>query len=279
MSQKSYDNTPTLYIVPTPIGNLEDITLRALNILKEVEVIFSEDTRTSGILLKNFNIKKKQISLHKHNEEQNSNKILYYLEQAKSVALISDRGTPLISDPGKETVRKIIKNNFNVVSLPGATALIPALTNSGLDTEKFLFYGFLDNKQTKRKKELENIKNFEFTTIFYESPHRILSTLKDFLEVLGNRKISISREISKKHEEIYRGSIENISREIILPKGEFVLVIEGNKTQNKFENITIIEHVNLYIKEGYSEKDSFKLVAKERKISKSDIYKEYIRKR
>ena len=227
MSQKSYNNEPTLYLIPTPIGNMDDITLRAIKVLKEVEVIFCEDTRVTGILLKHLNIKKKLISNYKYNEEKNNKKLLQYLNDGYSVGLVSDRGTPIISDPGYELSRFAIKNNFNVVSLPGATAFVPALTSSGISPMPFLFYGFLNNKENKRKKELINLKNEPSTLIFYEAPHRIEKTLGNILEVMGDRNISISREISKKFEEIYRGKVSEIIEQIIDIKGEIVIILEG----------------------------------------------------
>ena len=177
MSQKSYDNTPTLYLIPTPIGNLEDITLRAINILKAVEVVFCEDTRITRLLLNHLDIKKKLIASHKFNESTNSDKLLEYLNNGYNVGLVTDRGTPIISDPGYELVKIAIENKYNVVALPGPTAFVPALITSGLSPQPFLFYGFLNNKESKRKKELENLKEETATMIFYESPHRIIETI------------------------------------------------------------------------------------------------------
>ena len=274
MSQKSYDNSPTLYIVPTPIGNLEDMTLRSINVLKSVDVIFSEDTRITLNLLNHFEIKKHLVSMYKFNEASSSEKMLEYLKSGKNVALVSDRGTPIVSDPGNVCTKKVIEEGFNVVSLPGATALIPALTSSGLDASKFLFYGFLSNKSSLRKKELEKIKKEKYTIVCYEAPHRILDMLKDLNEVLGDRFISISREISKKYEEIYRGRISIIINEIGTPKGEYVVIVEGNTDIDDYSDISIKEHVAIYIEEGYSEKDAIKMVAKERKIQKNEVYKE-----
>ncbi len=277
MSQKSYNGTPTLYVIPTPIGNMEDITIRALNTLKEVDVIFCEDTRVTSQLLNYFEIKKRLISSHKFNEKENYKKLLEYLNNGKNVGIVTDRGTPIISDPGFELVKCAIENNFNVVSLPGATAFVPALTSSGISPQPFLFYGFLINKEGKRKKELEVLKNNKETMIFYESPHRIIETLDNMLEVFGNRKISISREISKKFEEIYRGTIEEVKEQMLEIKGEIVIVVAGNTSKNTFENLTIIEHVNLYIKEGMSSKDAIKQVSQDRDLNKNEIYKEYHR--
>lgn len=274
MSQKSYDNSPTLYLIPTPIGNLDDMTYRAVSILNEVEVIFSEDTRVTTQLLKHFNIKKKLISSHNFNEEMNYDKLLEYLKNGDDVGLVSDRGTPVISDPGYKLAKCAIDNGFNVVALPGTTAFVPALITSGLNPDNFLFYGFLNSKSSKRKKELDTLKKYPFTLIFYEAPHRLIETLNDIKEVLGNRKISISREISKKFEEIYRGNIDEIINQVNV-KGEFVIVVDGNKEEISYDNLSIIEHVNLFIKEGNSSKDAIKLVAKERNIPKSVVYNEY----
>ncbi len=275
MSQKSYNNTATLYLIPTPIGNMEDITLRAIKILGEVAVVFSEDTRVTAQLLNHLEIKKKLIANHEHNEITNKNKIITYLKNGENVGLVTDRGTPVISDPGYELARFVIAEGYNVVSLPGATALIPALTMSGLTPMPFIFYGFLSNKETKRKNELENLKKEKATIIFYESPHRLTKTLENILEILGNRSISISREISKKFEEVYRDTVSNIIEQTKNVKGEIVIVIEGNKEDISYDELTIIQHVNLYIKEGYKDMEAIKIVAKERKISKNEVYNEY----
>ena len=276
MSQKSYDNSPTLYLIPTPIGNMEDITIRALNILKEVEVIFCEDTRVTMNLLNYFDIKKKLISSHNFNEANNKNKLLDYLKNGYNVGLVSDRGTPIISDPGYELAKFAIEEGYNVVSLPGATALIPALTSSGISPMPFYYYGFLNSKDSQRRKELENLKNIKATLIIYEAPHRINKTLKDLGNILGNnRKISISREISKKYEEIYRGTIQELIEENNEYKGELVIVIEGNTEEVKFENLTIKEHVDFYINDGYSVMDAIKLTTKDRGLKKSEVYDQY----
>jgi len=275
MSQKSYDGKPTVYLIPTPIGNLDDMTYRAIKVLEQVEVIFAEDTRVTNLLLQNYNIKKKLISNHNFNESKNGEKLISYLENGYDVGVVSDRGTPVISDPGYDLANFAIKHGYNVVGLPGATALIPALIMSGLSPMPFMFYGFLNQKDGKRKKELEELSRVKSTLIFYEAPHRIEKTLSLMLEVLGNRQISISREISKKFEEVYRGTISQVLEEVKDAKGEFVIVIEGNHEENSFDNLTIIEHVNLYIKEGLSKKDAIKKVANDRNIAKSIIYSEY----
>jgi len=276
MSQKSYDNSPTLYLIPTPIGNMEDITMRALNTLKLVDVVFCEDTRVTGQLLKYFDISKKLISSHEYNESKNKEKLIEYLKNGSNVGLVSDRGTPIISDPGYELAKFAIDEGYNVVSLPGATALIPALTSSGISPMPFYYYGFLNSKDSARRKELEFLKNIDATLILYEAPHRINKTLKDMQNILGNnRKISISREITKKYEEIYRGTIEELVNQNNEYKGELVIVVEGNKTSAEYKNLTIEEHINLYIEDGKSSMDAIKIVAKERGMKKSEVYDKY----
>ena len=275
MIQKSYDNSPTLYIVPTPIGNLEDITIRAINILKEVDIIFAEDTRVTKQLLNHFNIQNKLISSHLYNENQNEEKEIKYLKEGKNIAIVSDRGTPVISDPGYILVKNAIENGYNVVCLPGPTALIPALVMSGLSSGPFTFYGFLNSKESKRKKELELLKSTSYPIIFYEAPHRLIKTLNNIHEILGNRKIAIVREISKKYEEVIRGTVENILKTVENIKGEIVLIVEGNSKEPTFENISIKDHVDLYIEDGLTTNESIKKVAKERNIPKSIVYNEY----
>lgn len=277
MSQKSYDSTPSLYLVPTPIGNMEDITLRAIHILEKVEVIFCEDTRVTALLLNYLNIKKKLISSHLYNEEKNKEKLLSYLKNGFDVGLVSDRGTPIISDPGYVLARYTIENGYNVIGLPGPTALISALIMSGLPPMPFYFYGFLSNKGSKRRKELESLKDVEATLIFYESPHRIDKTLEDILEILGNRSISISREISKKYEEIYRGTVTEIQKQLLDIKGEFVIVLEPGKSIKKYDNLTLTEHINLLIEMGNKKNDAIKEVSKLRNLKRSDVYKEFHR--
>lgn len=274
-SQKSYDNTPSLYLITTPIGNMDDITYRAIKTMEEVDILLAEDTRVTKLLLNHFGINNKLIANHKFNEESNVEQIISYLKKGMNVGLVSDRGTPIISDPGYEAAKKIIEEGFNVISIPGVTALIPALTSSGLIPQPFLFYGFLNSKDSKQKKELETLKNEKSTIIFYEAPHRITNTLNNILEVFGNRDCSISREITKKFEEIYRGKISEVLPLLENAKGEMVIVVAGNNNVNTFSNLTIVEHVNLYIKEGKTVMDSIKLVAKERKITKNEVYSSY----
>ena len=273
MWQKSYDGSPSVYLVPTPIGNLKDITLRSLEILESVDVIFSEDTRVTAQLLNHYNIKKKLVALHDHNEEKVKEKVLYYLKEGKNVALTTDRGTPIISDPGYKTVEYIKKNGFNVIGLPGACAFVPALIASGISAENFLFYGFLNSKETKRLKELEKLESFEKTIIFYEAPHRIKKTMDNILNVFGNRIVSISREISKKYESIYYGNIKDLLPDLEEIKGEFVIIVEGKKEEPK--EINVIEEIDKLIETKMSVSDAIKKVAKDNNLSKNDVYNQY----
>lgn len=275
MSQKSYDGSATLYLIPTPIGNMDDITLRTIKVLNEVDIILSEDTRVTKELLNHLNISKKLLSNHEYNETKNYEIVINYLKEGKNVGLVSDRGTPVISDPGYEITKYIISQGYNVVGLPGATALIPALITSGISPMPFTFFGFLNSKESKRKKELDMLKSVKWTLIFYEAPHRLMSTLGNILEVFGNRKTSISREISKKYEEVYRGDISQVMLEVEGTKGEFVIVVEGNNNEINYNELDVKEHIKFYLDQNIDLKEAMKLVAKERKLSKSEIYKEY----
>ena len=275
MSQKSYDNTPSLFLIPTSIGNMEDMTYRAVKTLSEVELVLSEDTRVTGLLMKHFDIKKRLVANHEHNEERNKELVKKYLEEGKNIGLVSDRGTPVISDPGFEIAKYVIELGYNVVPLPGATALIPALITSGLEPMPFTFYGFLNSKESKRKKEIEVLKEIRHTMIFYEAPHRIEQTLQNMLEIFGNRKMCLAREISKRYEEVYRGTIEEVINQISDIKGEIVFLVEGNKEEKNYDDISVIEQVNMLIEDGMSQMDAIKKVAKLRKVPKSEIYNQY----
>lgn len=274
MLQNSYDGKPTLYLISTPIGNLDDITYRSVKILNDVDVIFSEDTRVTLNLLNYLGINKKLIALHEHNEDMAKEKVLEYLKNGNNIALVTDRGTPIISDPGYKTVKYITDNNYNVVSLPGPTAFVPALITSGLAPQPFLFYGFLDSKDSLKRSELERLSDEEETIIFYEAPHRIIRTLNMMLDIFGDRNISISREISKKFETIYRGKISDVIN-IIPEKGEFVIIVDGVKDKIVDNNITIKNAVDNYIRTGFDVMTSIKKVAKDRNVPKNVIYKEY----
>ena len=275
MIQKSYDGSPTLYLIPTPIGNLEDITLRSLNTLKSVDMILCEDTRETAKLLSKYDIKKKLVSCHEFNEEKVKSNVIKELENGLNIGLVTDQGTPIISDPGYIVAREVIKHNYNVVSLPGATAFVPALTSSGLMPAPFLFYGFLNAKSSKQKKELESLKSLNYTLIFYEAPHRLKTTLQNMLDVFGDRNIAMCRELSKIHEEFCRDKISNIIEFADSVKGEIVLVVDGANYREDYSQLSILEHVKLYVEDGMDEKESIKLVAKERNIAKSIVYKEY----
>lgn len=272
--QNSYDGSPTLYLISTPIGNLEDMTYRSVKVLSDVSVIFSEDTRVTLNLLSHYGISKKLIALHEHNEDSIKDKVLEYLKNGESVGLVTDRGTPIISDPGYKTVKYVSDSGYNVVALPGATAFVPALIVSGIAPQPFLFYGFLDSKDSIKKKELEVLSDENITMIFYEAPHRIMKTLHIMLEVLEDRNISISREISKKFETVYRGKISEII-DLIPEKGEFVIVVEGMKNRVIDNSISIKDAVNNYVSAGFNVMTSIKKVAKDRGLAKNVIYKEY----
>ncbi len=275
MIQKSYNDKPCLYLIPTPIGNLDDITVRALKTFEMVDFVLCEDTRETGKLLSKYNIKKRLVSCHEFNENKVSQYVIQQLNAGDNIGLVTDQGTPIISDPGYFVVREVINHGFNVVSLPGATAFVPALTCSGINSSPFIFYGFLNSKDSKRQRELEYLKNFPYTIIFYEAPHRIKKTLQNILKIFGDREIAIAREISKIHEEICRDKISNLIDIVDEMKGEFVLVVDGNHDSINYNELSVIEHVNLYVEDGISEKEAIKIVAKERNVPKSEIYKTY----
>lgn len=274
MIQKSFDNSPSLYLIPTPIGNVEDITIRALNTLKFVDELLCEDTRTTSILLRKYDIKKKLVSCHEYNESKIINYVISKLENGLNIGLVTDQGSPIISDPGFIMARAVIDAGFNVISLPGATAFVPVLSSSGIEPSPFLFYGFLNAKQSKQISELKELKNIKFSIIFYESVHRIKNTLNNMLSIFGDRHVCIGREISKIYEEYSRGKISELLINIDDMKGEFVIVVEGNKLLEDFSNLDIFEHVSLYL-DDMSEMDAIKKVAKERNVSKSIVYSEY----
>ena len=279
MWQRSYDDTATLYLVPTPIGNLDDMTFRGVQVLNDVSVIFSEDTRVTLLLLNHFNINKKLIALHDHNEDTEKEKVLQCLKEGKSVAIVTDRGTPIISDPGYKTVKYVTDKGYNVVGLPGANAFVPALITSGIEPSPFLFYGFLNSKDSKRKQELDNLKFCKYTIIFYEAPHRIEKTMNEILDIFGDREVSLSREISKKFESVYRGNISSLIPTLKDIKGEFVIVVSPYKEDNvNVSDLSIYDNVKLYIENGMETMEAIKLVAKERNIAKNEVYREYHRR-
>ena len=276
--QKSFENNqPTLYLVATPIGNLQEMTFRAIDILKNVDYISAEDTRNTIKLLNHFEINTKLISHHEHNITSSIPKIISLLLDNHNIALVSDAGYPAISDPGYELVKACIDNQINVVPISGANACLDALIVSGICPQPFMFYGFLDHLDKKKKKELTSLKDYKETIVFYESPHRIKKTLKLMLDILGDRNIALCREITKKHEEIIRGTISEIFNIVDELKGEMVLIVEGSYEvviEETFD-ISIYDHVQSYVDQGYTPKDAIKEVAKIRNISKNIVYNEY----
>lgn len=271
-----------LYICPTPIGNLEDITYRTLRILNEVDLIAAEDTRHSLQLLNHFDISKPLTSYHEHNKDSKGGYLITKLLEGENIALISDAGMPGISDPGQDIIAEAIENNIEIEALPGATAFVTALVGSGMDTHKFVFEGFLDRDKKLRRKRLEEIKNEKRTIIFYESPHRLKDTLKDMLKYLGNRKIAVNRELTKKYQEIIREDLETVieifnNREV---KGEFVLIVEGFSGEveevGKYDDLNEREYVIQLMEEGINKKDAIKIVCKDRKLKKDIVYKQVL---
>lgn len=272
MIQKSYIESEygKLYLIPTPIGNLDDITYRAINTLRDVDVVFAEDTRVTINLLKHFDISKKVESCHKYTEMKNKDKIINILKSGKNIGYVTDRGTPLISDPGNVIVDAVIEENITVIALPGSSALLPALNMSGISNERFLFYGFLQSKSSLAKKELIDLKEEKYSIILYESPHRILNTLELIFDVFGDRKIAVVREISKLYEEVIRGRVSEVISLADNIRGEIVLVIEGNNNiedNNDYEKL-----VNELIDKGYSKRDAVKEIAERYNVSKNKLY-------
>lgn len=267
-----------LYICATPIGNLEDITLRTLRILKEVHMIACEDTRHSLKLLNHYEIKKPLISYHEHNVMERGPQLIDYMKEGKDIALISDAGMPGISDPGEDLIRLAIEENLEVVVLPGPTASITALVSSGLPTDKFVFEGFLPSKKKDRISMLENLKSERRTMIIYESPHRIKESLKDMKDILGDRKTAIGRELTKHYEEIFRGHIsdalERFSNGTV--KGEFVIIIQGSIEEERIE-ISIEEELRRLIEKGLSKKEAIKEIVSEHKLPKNLVYAESLK--
>ncbi len=274
----------TLYLVPTPIGNLEDMTFRAIKIMKESAYIAAEDTRQTKKLCNYFEIETPVISYHEHNKKVSGDKILALLRDGKDVALVSDAGMPTISDPGYELVVEAIQEKMYVVPLPGANAALTSLIASGLRTQPFYFFGFLDRNKKEKRKQLEGLVHIQATLLFYEAPHRLKETLKMMREVLGDRKITVSRELTKKFEEFIRGDLDGVLAwtEEDTVRGEFCLVVEGSKhSEDEFseawwENLSIEQHVNHYTGTGsMTTKEAIKQVAKDRNQQKREIYQEY----
>ncbi|WP_339229856.1 16S rRNA (cytidine(1402)-2'-O)-methyltransferase [Aeribacillus sp. FSL K6-2833] len=285
--QKSYAEDVekgALYLVPTPIGNLEDMTFRSIRVLKECDVIAAEDTRQTKKLCHYYHIDTNIISYHEHNKNSSGRQIMKMIEEGKKVALVSDAGMPTISDPGSELVQLVLDHHYPVIPLPGANAALTALIASGIASQPFYFFGFLHHKKKEKKKQLEQLKNKKETIILYESPHRLVETLKDIHEFFGNRKIAVARELTKMYEEFVRGTVDELldwaeNHEI---KGEFCLIIEGSQENTPDDNKetwwskwTIKEHVEHYIEKGYPSKEAIKLAALDRNLPKREVYQEY----
>ena len=266
-----------LYLVPTPIGNMEDITYRALKVLNEVDVIFCEDTRISKESLKFYKITKNLISSNEQNELKRTELMINYLSSNKNVAIITDRGTPIISDPGYILVKKAIEEGYEVIGLPGANAATTALIISGLNPYPYLFYGFLKGNNKKKIENLKNLQKIKYSIIFYESVHHIQETLNLIYSVFGNRRVAICRELTKMYEECVRDELENIINNfnVITLKGEFVIVVEGNNNDVDYSDLNLIDHVNLYISDGFEKMEAIKKTSKDLNLSKSEVYKKY----
>ncbi|MFU0791246.1 MAG: 16S rRNA (cytidine(1402)-2'-O)-methyltransferase [Virgibacillus proomii] len=282
--QKSFEQKEAaVYVVPTPIGNLEDITYRALSILTSVSVIAAEDTRNTKNLLRHFDIATPLISYHEHNKLAREDQLIMRVKNGESIALVSDAGMPVISDPGQELVQAAVAEDISVVVLPGANAALCALVGSGLSAKEFYFYGFLPRKKKEKEAELDRLALIQATLLFYESPYRLKDTLKALQEVLGNRKATLARELTKRFEEYLRGTLEEVltyvsNHEI---KGECCIVVEGAlqaSQQNSlwWSRLSIEEHIDYYCRtNGMSSKEAIKLVAKERQLPKREVYQKY----
>ncbi|MCQ6268489.1 16S rRNA (cytidine(1402)-2'-O)-methyltransferase [Fictibacillus sp. WQ 8-8] len=284
-SYQSGHETGLLYLVPTPIGNLEDMTFRAIRILKEADYIGAEDTRQTKKLCNYFEIQTPLFSYHEHNKEVSGMKLIDLLKEGKTVALVSDAGTPAISDPGYELVVSALEEKIPVVPLPGANAALSSLIASGLNTKDFYFYGFLPRGKKEKKEQLERLKSFPFTMIFYESPHRLKETLSIMHDILGERSVSMARELTKKYEEFIRGPLSTVvdwTKETEI-RGEFCLVVEGSSDapEEKAESqwwdpLTLVEHVQHYIdKEQLKSKEAVKKAAADRNLPKREVYQAY----
>lgn len=285
--QKSFDQEQTkgiLYLVPTPIGNLEDMSFRAIRILKEADYIAAEDTRNSKKLCHYFEIDTPLMSYHEHNKETSGWKIIQLLKEGAKIALISDAGLPTISDPGFELVVAAVEEQLTVVPLPGANAALTALIASGLSTQPFYFFGFLDRQKKEKRKQLEQLRDIQATTIIYEAPHRLKETLILINEVMGDRNIALCRELTKRYEEFIRGTVSELigwaTEDVV--RGEFCLIIEkgelitNQETSLWWEELSALEHVKHYIAvKGLSSKEAIKQTAKDRNVNKRDIYHIY----
>jgi 16S rRNA (cytidine1402-2'-O)-methyltransferase len=274
-----------LYLVATPIGNLEDITLRAIKILKQVDIIAAEDTRQTLKLLNHLEIKKPLVSYYEHNKTTKGNYLIEQLLEGKEIALVSDAGTPAISDPGEDLVRLAIHHDIQITSIPGPVAAIAGITASGLKCGQFVFEGFLPMNKKVRKYRLNQLKGEIRTMVFYEAPHKLIYTLKDLHETLGDRRIVLARELTKRFEEYLRFSIKEALDFYAekAPKGEFVLMVEGasqeeikEELNEKWNSVDLEEHINIYLDEGMTKKEAISKVAADRGLSKRDVYNSYM---
>ncbi|TKC13885.1 16S rRNA (cytidine(1402)-2'-O)-methyltransferase [Robertmurraya kyonggiensis] len=284
--QKSFENEQTkgiLYLIPTPIGNLEDMSFRAIRLLKEADLIAAEDTRNTKKLCNHFEIATPVVSYHEHNKETSGEKLIEKLKDGAKIALVSDAGMPTISDPGYELVVAATNENLTVVPLPGANAALTALIASGLSTQPFYFYGFLPRQKKDKKRELEELSKLMSTVIFYESPHRLKETLQLMLDVFGDRKVALCRELTKRYEEFIRGTMSEVvewsqTDEI---RGEFCIIVEGSPERAEeanvwWESLSLVEHIEHYISvKNYSSKDAIKQTAKDRNLNKREVYQAY----
>ncbi|HHY20345.1 MAG TPA: 16S rRNA (cytidine(1402)-2'-O)-methyltransferase [Bacilli bacterium] len=282
--QKSFSEHEmgALYLVPTPIGNLDDMTFRAVDTLKQADLIACEDTRHTIKLCNHFQIETKLISYHEHSKQKREDELISELHLGKMIALVSDAGTPAISDPGYELVKRAIEEGIPVIPLPGANAGISALIASGLETQNFLFYGFLNRRKKEKRAELEKLTAYEATLIFYEAPHRLKETLECMYEQWGERRISICRELTKRHEEFIRGTLSEVLDwcEQGTVKGEFCLVVEGRiellaAEEKWWEDLSIVQHVEHYLTLDMTAKEAIKQVAVERSLPKREVYATY----
>ena len=269
-----------LYLVATPIGNLNDMTFRAIQTLKDVDLIAAEDTRQTMKLLNYFNISKPLISYHRHNEDVKTDGLINEILGGKNIAVVTDAGTPAISDPGEVIVRDAIKNEIEVIPIPGACALINAVIASGLSTKEFSFYAFLPLNKKLRKEKIEEKRKNGKTAIIYEAPHRLINTLNELLTELGNRNVVVAKELTKIHETFIRGNILEVLDKIQNPKGEYIIIIEGQKIkkENKLNELTLEEHYRYYENMGLEKKEIIKKIAKDKNVNKNEIYQKFINK-
>ncbi len=289
--QKSFqtDGEGVLYLVATPIGNLDDITVRALETLRAADVIACEDTRQTRKLLTHFQIEKRTVSYHEHNKEASGSGLLQWLAEGKKIALVSDAGLPAISDPGADLVRDAVAAGFTVIPVPGANAALSALIASGLPTDAFLFAGFLPREKKARRAELERLRRYPETLLFYEAPHRIKKTVEDMQEAWGDRQAVLARELTKRYEEFARGTLTELVQLLseTEARGEYCIVVEGSRGQDQdgtedaestwWQALSLIDHVDHYVAQGLANKEAIKKVAEDRGLSKRDVYNAYHR--